>query len=335
MDTKQIFLAEFTHRLQNAGLKFDLDEASITVHSNTSTPTIVRLEKVEYVGLDGTQISYSISISKRCLDPDRDLLDLNNLGRWNTLTSILSAIRDEEGLKVFARLNLYEGAPDVIKHVYAPLAFWAVWLAPGLAAYLEAGQPNAFGFICKVAPPVEPWWFGIPDDAAHELPPFSDADFGEGVSIARERGFLCNGGGDGLTVEFPWDAGARGALYDSFIETDSSDSIGKRTALLTIETGQPHPLFGKGTLVRLQVPVTTDPDEVADLVNGMNTWESEAADLTPFFGSWCIDRHFSSPAYVMFVPSMLGRTITIPSLIVWMHSRHRASMGYLKQIGLE
>ena len=335
MNTKQIFLAELTRRLEKAGLKFDLNEDFITVHNGESTPTFVQIENVGFTGLDGTKICYNVKISKRCASPDSDLLDLNNLGRWNTFTSILAAIKEDEGLKVFARLNLYEGAPDVIKYVYAPLAYWAVWLATGLAAFLETGQPNAFGFLQKVAPPVEPWWFGIPDDAANEPPPFSEADFGEGVSIARERGFYCNSGDDGLTVEFPWDVNATGAPNDTFMEAKSPDSLRKRTALLTIETGQSHPLFGKGTLVRLQVPVTTDPDEVAALVNSMNTWESEAADLTPFFGSWCVDRHFSSPAYVMFVPSMLGRTITIPSLIAWMYSRHRASMGYLKKIGLE
>ena len=344
MDTKEIFLAELTSHLEHAKLKFDLENDGVTVYNSESTPTIVRIEKVGFKGLDGREISYSVRVSKHCANPDSDLFDLNNLGRWNVYTSILSAIKDAVGLKVFARLNLYEGAPEVIKHVYAPLVYWAVWLAPGLAAYLETGQPNAVGFMRKIAPRVEPWWFGIPDDAANEPPPFTEADFSEGIAFARERGVLCNGGAEGLTVEFPWDPGATGEMYEVYKEAaalgkdaeaesaDSSEPSRKRTSLLMIENNQPHPLFGKGTLLRFQVPFTTKPEKVAALVNDMNLWESNVAEMTPFFGSWCIDPSFSSPAYVMFLPSMLGRATSIPSLINWMHSRHRASMGYLNKV---
>lgn len=344
MDTKQIFLSELTRRLEGAGQKFDVGEDVISVHCDAGTQTVVRLGKTEYVGLDGKQVSYCVSISKRCLNPDKELFDLNNLGRWNLFTSIFSAIRDEEGIKVFSRLNLYEAAPEVVEHVYAPLAFWAVWLAPGLAGYLESGQPNAVGYLRKVAPKVDPSWFGIPEDAANESPPFNADDFREGVALLRDRGFRCEVGIDGLTVEFPWDPGAVGTALEASnptefirneVESQSADATGSgsnRTSLLTIETNQPHPLFGKGTLVRLQVPITIIPEKLAVTVNAINAWESEAADTAPFFGSWYIDVRSSSPAYVMFMPTMLWRTITIQTMLAWMHRRHRSSMGYLKRV---
>jgi len=333
--------------LENAALQFDLSEDTITIHNSDSTPTVVEIRDAGFVGMDRTTVSHNVVVSKRCVSPDGHLLDLNNLGLWNSYTSILSAIADESGLKVVARLNLYDGEPDVIKHLYAPLAYWAVWLAQGLTAYLETGQPNAYGFVRGFAPKTEPWWFGIPEDAANHPPEFYETDFKEAVSLSRERGLIGTAGDTGLTIELPWDPDALGVLNDAFTDSGksrdespsnrhaSTQTDEKRTSLLVIQTDQPHPLFGKGTLVTLRLPVSGEPSEVPNLVNRMNIWELEAADTPPFFGSWCIDRQFrSSPAYVMFVPSMLRRTMTIVSLMSWMYGRHRAARGYLQTLGL-
>ena len=140
------------------------------------------------------------------------------------------------------------------------MAYWAVWLAPGLAAYLEAGRPSAFGFLQGVAPHVDPSWFGIANDAAQQPAPFGEADFREGTEFVRDRGISSFSGNDGLSMEFPWDSGAIGTVHEMFKKAGAFEDEAakkdcgslshgnKRTSLLTIETNQPHPLFGKGTL---------------------------------------------------------------------------------------
>lgn len=332
MKTKETFLTELKSRLDASGLSYEDLGGQIIVRNSESTPTVIQFEEINARGMDGRLLTHRVTVSKRCLKPAHGVLAPGFLSKWNTYTSIFAAIPGDDYVDVVARLNLYEGALDINKHIHAPLVYWATWLAPGIAAFLEDGEPNAVSFVKGAAPKVDPWWFGIPNDAALIEPPFTEDDLHEAKSYLRDCGLLSSIEYGGITVEFPWDKDAKGVLYDAFFdEADEGASV--RTSLLMIELTAEHPLFGKGVLAQYRVPFTVK-GEVSALVTQLNQWDYGNGDLPPFFGSWCKDPASNAPAYVFFIPSMLGRTVTLVSLLNWMGQRHKAVMAYLKSGGL-
>lgn len=326
------FVAELKSRLDDASLDYEELGNQLIVQNSESTPTVIQFEEINVQGLDGRLLTHRVTVSKRCLKPAHGVLAPGFLCKWNTYTSIFSAIPGDDYVDVVARLNLYEGALDINKYVHAPLVYWATWLAPGVAAFLEEGEPNAVSFVNGIPPKVDPWWFGIPNDAAYTEPSFTEEDLQEAKSYLRDCGLISSAGGGGLSVEFPWDRDAKGVLYDVFFDEGEGSGSG-RTSLLMIELTAEHPLFGKGVLAQYRVPFTVK-GEVSSLVTQLNQWDYGNGDLPPFFGSWCKDPASNSPAYVTFIPSMLGRTVTLISLINWMGQRHKAVMTYLKTGGI-
>lgn len=332
MKTKETFLTELRSRLDASGLSYEDLGGQIIVRNSESTPTVIQFEEINARGMDGRLLTHRVTVSKRCLKPAHGVLAPGFLSKWNTYTSIFAAIPGDDYVDVVARLNLYDGAPDVSKHVYAPLIYWATWLAPGFAAFLEDGEPNAVSFLKGAAPKVDPWWFGIPNDAACTEPSFTEEDLQEAKSFLRDCGLISSAGDGGLSVELPWDKDAKGVLYDAFFD-DVEEGGSGRTSLLVIELTTEHRLFGKGVLAQYRVPFTVKGD-VSPLVTQLNQWDYGNGDLPPFFGSWCKDPASNSPAYVTFIPSILGRTVTLISLINWMGQRHKAVMTYLKTGGI-
>lgn len=330
MNSIDTFLFELKRRLDASGLKYEDSGREICVQNSESTPTVVQIEDLNVLGVDGRLLSHRVTVTKRCLNPAHGVLEKEFLSRWNSYASILSVVPEGSYVDIVARLNLYEGAPDVSKHVHAPLVFWAAWLAPGIAAFLEDGEPNAVSFIKGKAPKVDPWWFGVPNDAAEAAPPFTQEDLEDTQDYLSECGLLSSVGSGGISLELPWDRDAMGVFYDTFAEEELSDS--GRTALLVVELTAEHPLFGKGVLVQYRTPITTS-EHTAEIVNRLNNWELGGGDLPPFFGSWCHDPSSASPAFVMFIPTMVGRTVTMISLVNWMGQRHKAVMTFLKSIG--
>lgn len=332
MNSFEAFITELKRRLDAASLVYEDSGRQIVVQNSESTPTVIEIDDLNVLGVDGRLLSHRVTVSKRCAYPAHGVLDLKFLSKWNAYASVLSVIPGEGDADVVARLNLYEGAPDVSKHVHAPLVYWATWLAPGISSFLEDGEPNAISFLNGTAPKVDPWWFGIPNDAAASDPSFAQSDLEEAQSYVRDCGLMSSIGAGGISLEFPWDKDAKGVLYDSFAPEEEQTQTA-RTSLLMIELKAEHPLFGKGTLVQYRVPFSLQGD-VAPLINRLNCWDFGSGDLPPFFGSWCLDPSSNAPAYVSFIPSLLGRTATLVSLINWMGQRHRAVMTFLKSGGV-
>ena len=345
MNEKQLFLEQLLPLLIKAGFTCDSTNDTILVkNSDTDSLCTVEIKELGVVGTDGINLTHSVKIYTRCAEPTPGMLDLVNVGKWNSYTSMLSLIKDDIGLVIVAKVNLYEGHEEVIKHLYAPLAYAAVWLSFGIKYFIDNGHPNVIDFFnFGRTAGMDQWSFGIPEDAAKALTSVTEQSLKEGELLARQRGLVSFSDEKGMSLEFPWDRGAIAAVYDLLINPyedkeglgRTSDPDRKKTSLLMIENNQPHPLFGNGLLVRLQLPILVAPDTLPALVNEINLWEMNAADMPPFVGSWCIDPQFPSPAFVMFIPSMFSHITTIPSLLYWIDSRHKAAMTYLKQLGYD
>lgn len=332
MNQKNVFLTQVHKLIVSMCLKCEAFGDSIVIQNNDTTPTVIQIEDLDLLGIGGRALTHRVTVSKRCAAPAPGICSPELLAKWNAFTSIFSAIPVEEGIDLVARVNLYEGAGDVAEHVYAPLIAWAAWLAPGVAAFMEAGEPNALSFLKGTVPTVDPAWFGISNESAAAPSSYTQDDLDEALAYARSLDLVSSGGGGGITSELPWDKDAKGVLYDTFFGDEDLSESG-RTSLLVIELNVKHPLFGLGTLVQYRVPFVAKCS-VAPMIDKLNRWDFGKGDLPPFFGSWCLDRSSNSPAYVSFMPNAMDRNVTLPTLVSWMIRRHKAVMTFLRTNGL-
>ena len=308
MNEKQLFLEQLLPLLIKAGFTCDSTNDTILVkNSDTDSLCTVEIKELGVVGTDGLKLTHSVKIYTRCAEPTPGMLDLKNIGNWNAYTSMLSLIKDDQGLAVVAKVNLYEVPEEIIKHLYAQLAYAAIWLSFGIKYFINNGYPNAIDYLRGGATPdMQPWSFGIPQEASQAPARVTEEALKEGSEFACQRGLVSLYGPNNLSLELPWDRGAKGALFELMTNPDKPPTNEKkRTSLLMIEANMAHPLFGNGVLIRLHLPIFSDPKELPNLVNQINLWEMESADMPPFIGSWCIDPQFPSPSFVMFIPSML------------------------------
>lgn len=332
MNSKSVLLSEVKRRLEATQLQYEVLDDRITILNADSAPTVIQIEGLNLLGVDGRLLTHRVTVSKRCTAPRAGVGSQDFLAKWNAFTSIFSAIPVDGGVDIVARVNLFEGGDDVAEHVYAPLICWAAWLAPGVAAFLEDGEPNARSFFEGTAPKVDPSWFGLPKESATLVSPYTQEDLEESLAYARSMDWISTIGEGGISLELPWDKDAKGVLYDTFFGEDDK-LTGSRTALVVIELNAVHPLFGAGTLVQYRVPFVAKGD-VSPLVDTLNRWDFAKGDLPPFFGSWCLDGSSNSPAYVSFLPSIMGRSVSLVTLVSWMSLRHKAMMTFLRANGL-
>jgi hypothetical protein len=334
MNEKQIFLDKLLPLFENLGFVCDNKDDVISVaNPETGTRCIIDIEDLGVYATDKIKLTQTIKIHSQCNDPMDELMDMSVIGKWNAYAALLALVKDKNGVRLVAKMTLYENSNDVINSIYVPLVYAAVYLSFGLSSFMNKGYPNVIEFLEHGCTPLmTPSLFGVPEDAANSAPNISEVDVKATEEFLRGRGLLSFSGSGGLSVEFPWDSGAISTLF--YLMGDENESRNeKRTSLLVIEPTQAHPLLGKGLLARLQLPIGIKPELLPELVNQMNLWEMNSVDMPPFFGSWCIDPKFPSPAYVTFIPSLFSQVVSFRSFISWMWLRHKASMTYLKQEG--
>jgi hypothetical protein len=336
MNEKQIFLDKLLPLFANLGLVCDGNGDVISVtNPGSDARCIIDIKDLGVYTTDKLKLTQTIKIYSQCNDPMDELMDMSVIGKWNAYAPLLALVKDENGVRLVAKITLYENSKDVINYIYAPLAYAAAYLSFGLSNFMNKGHPNVIEFLeFGRNPDMTPRLFGVPEDAANSAPNISEVDLNGAEEFARERDLLYFSDSDGLNVEFPWDTGAISAILNLMGDENEAKKQ-KRTSLLQIESTQAHPLLGKGLLARLQLPITVKPELLPELVNQMNLWEINSADMPPFFGSWCIDPKFSSPSYVTFIPSLYSQILNFRSLISWMFDRHKASMTHLKQEGYD
>ena len=181
-----------------------------------------------------------------------------------------------------------------------------------------------------------------PLDFAEQDAPIDDAHLAEVRAMVDRGGFACTfEAGEGLTAEFPWAAGAwTHALRDPVLRAQFRTEFGRSeeeldqmagdTSLLQIRR-YAHPLYGKGLLATLELPMTPDDAAHARMVNALNAWELSGADLPPLFGAWCIGSR-QRPAYASFMPTQY--CMQVPGLVIniaiWMMTRQARVRAWLQ-----
>ena len=103
-------------------------------------------------------------------------------------------------------------------------------------------------------------------------------------------------------------------------------SFGHDTALIRLRTEDAHPALGTGLLATLQIPIFSNPQEMADECAYLNLLETMAWTDIPQLGCW--HPHTSradqeGPAFTMFVPNALYQPGLAHYVAAWMIQRAR------------
>jgi hypothetical protein len=304
--------------------------------------TELLVEDVEVTTLDGHRIREIVRVV-RPMPQLRGQIDEEFASRWNVYAGLTALLAEtaHEPPALFAKFSVAEADKDAAAEFYPWLAAAAAYSMPGLASYLEPGEPSARAFLAGAAPP-DVSFFGIEDVA----PSCGEADFAEALSWATRRRFFANGGPSGLTVEFPWDEGALTALARAYgygrgsLEGLDEDerrhelALGGDTALLTLDASARNPLFGRGLLGLLRLPVIIKPADASRIADELNRWERNYVDTVPTLGAWAPDRSLRGLAFACFFPGVFAGPRLPHSLTCWMAGRAWASRQWLTDAGL-
>ena len=122
-------------------------------------------------------------------------------------------------------------------------------------------------------------------------------EFEEAARMISISGAFANGGATGVTSEFPF---------------------GEDTAMVTIETRQPHPQLGNGLLVGLNLPIQLPAERANRLAVSLNALETVSFVRSHFVGSWCVTEVGGSfmPVYVAFYPNAFHRPGLVLNLLM-------------------
>ena len=135
-----------------------------------------------------------------------------------------------------------------------------------------------------------------------------------------------------LVVEFPWRAGAtssmllkadlRMELLNAGEQLDAGER--DRASLLQLMTTVVHPMYGKGILSQLAIPLRVDQadiaDRIADRIDELNRWELSGDDLAPLFGAWSAGPEWLT--FVSFTPNQFCLPGLLTNLVGWARVRH-------------
>lgn len=125
------------------------------------------------------------------------------------------------------------------------------------------------------------------------------------AELAEVKGWYGNVDSEGATVEVPY-TGNRPAVFQDRASPDAR----LETALVRVFTDVPHPEFGNGALMIMQLPVSPWAERAIGLANDLNLAESAGGyDVPPLFGAWVPDPlsdEGNGLAFNSFVPNFLA-----------------------------
>jgi hypothetical protein len=226
------------------------------------------------------------------------------MAEFNAYAALGALYRDDSGVRIGARLSIYENEDAWSTLQFPLLAFTIIAGAEGLLGGIRRGFAN------------EPSRGGVSE--------WTERDFEQVLSIMSQH-VVCTGGGLRFTCEFGLGAGQASAGMGHL-----------NTALFEMMGDNPHPELGGGLFCLLRLPhQIPDQDEVYGICATLNRLEMLVEDLPPHFGAWCPGRQ-NNLAYIMFLPNALH---SVPGIAVncAMWAAHRAMWAndVLKELGIE
>jgi hypothetical protein len=284
-------------------------ENGVRVTTRHST-TDVRIENVDVPTLEGYRIR---TIVRVICAPERmaSAPDLAFASAVNRLASMCCLAIDTASDRsfVFSKLMLYEGEPasDLYLHLIATTTN-LVRITAEVCAFESREQIGARLHSGNTVTDLP---------RRDQRPIFTEADWKDGWAWIQRNRLYANYDVDGLTLEFPWDKGAVSRLAAAIGIRGHQD---KWTSLLTIRTSEVNPFFGHGLLALLRLPVSLPPESRDALINEMNLWEYQFADLPPSVGAWTLDDEVF-PAFCSFVPTCNAAPPLPRHFIWWMGGR--------------
>lgn len=281
---------------------FTVGEGALAFENQVGETTI-SLRPVDLPTVDGYRVTEMAEV-RTVLNPALGEMDETEMAWFNTYAA-LGALLHEPGSErpvIVSRTALLAGN-DAMLGRYAWLLLASVLAHPEqlIAALMVAHHGGVDPLRAHARRP------------AAEPCPWEDGEFERLVSQMRERGYYSNGGEGGLVAELPWEP------------DEVSVVAGHRgTSLLTFSVEDPHPHFGDGLLVRLQLPLPFAPqDRQVAVVHALNRLESEAIDGPPLFGAWCMVPRTPRVAFTAFLPDVMHQPGLAGSVVAWFVQRHR------------
>ena len=269
--------------------------------ANIAQRTTITASEVDLVTVDGLTISERIDI--RTPLPDFAAMSLEQIAAANMMATTGAIVLDTDtGTAVLASsLTIFEVDTEALEDLYTPLVANGalVQLHGPLAVVDQIMGSSEFG----------PGKLGVPfwDEPSY----WGQEEFDYAANIMRQAGIYCNASASGLTAEFPWEEGARSAI------------LGDRTSLLQFSCDNPHPVAGNGLFFRLDLPVTLEREQLAEMANMLNVVETNGIDTPPFFGAWCSQLDNGTVTFVGFWPNCLYKPGTVANIASWCRLRSR------------
>ena len=267
---------------------------------NGAQRTTIKASNVDLVTLDGQRISERIDVRTPLPEPFGDFTP-EQITLANTMATTGAIIRDpdDNAVVLFSSLPVFEDDVAALEEFYTPV------VANGALAQF-AGPVAAIQYL-SAAHNAKATDFGFP---AWDSPSFwTEKEFVYAENLLRQAGIYCNAGKSGLTAEFAWEEGASSAM------------LGDCTSLMRFHSDMPHPIAGSGLFIRLDLPITLEPLELADCANYLNLYEAKGVDTPPFFGAWCSLLDNGTLTYIGFWPNFMFMSGTVASIAFWCKAR--------------
>ena len=267
----------------------------------------------DWLGLGQASPLLSVLINKGVtsgtLTQDSGLRSVINRG---AALGALTRDSDTDAVRVVSRFTVYKDDDDGLR------------IGALLLAMSALTQVHTFSHTMADLTEVDPGEYHVVSQAAAPAKP--EDVFAATARILTDAGLLANASRDGLTVEFPWDAGAYSALERL------GGQGGGRTALLTMTVAATNPALGPGLLATLTLPLNPEVEEAYGIADSLNHLEIEAKDAPPLFGAWCTSPSRHDVVFACFVPQALLRLQTTSALAGWMAARTQQARVWIESL---
>ncbi len=220
----------------------------------------------------------------------------HGLAALNAFAALGAAFLQDGRVVIGSRLSIFEAEADAWGSLHMPLL--AFRILTGADAILGGFQNSMRG--------------ANPPQGASR---WTTADMMETRRLLEPM-CACSAGPGGFTAEFALEPGAVTAAMRH-----------QATALLELNTEQPHPLFGAGLFCLLRMPHVLSQQRAEELTAQLNQLEFHGVDQAPHFGAWCPNMQGDGVAYVSFLPNFAYALKGISANVaIW--SAHRAQWAH-------